>query len=181
MKAAGKTTSNICPRCWAAPSRPLTSNTRGDLAFRALLLSLMTIKPKPRCRARGFVEESGLSSMAGEGVACRGSDPGLDPITLSEDCASNTFHHCLLTTYEVVRQKRLVRRIVSSSNLNVWSGLFGQQPFAHSDDFALTNAPTYIDLPIKTAMPLSAPLPHSSREQSFGQACSRQRPNCPEA
>ena len=35
------------------------SNTRGDLAFRALLLSLMTIKPKPRCRVRGFAEESG--------------------------------------------------------------------------------------------------------------------------
>ena len=37
----------------------MTSNTRGDLAFRALLLSLMTIKPKPRCRVRGFVEEMG--------------------------------------------------------------------------------------------------------------------------
>ena len=37
----------------------VTSNTRGDLAFRALLLSLMTIKPKPRCRVRGVVEEMG--------------------------------------------------------------------------------------------------------------------------
>jgi hypothetical protein len=31
-----------------------TPNTRGDLVFRTLLLSLMTIKPKPRCRVRGF-------------------------------------------------------------------------------------------------------------------------------
>jgi hypothetical protein len=37
----------------------MTSNTQGDLAFRALLFSLMTRKPKPRCRVRGFVEEMG--------------------------------------------------------------------------------------------------------------------------
>jgi hypothetical protein len=60
----------------------MTSNTRGDLAFRVLLLSLMRIKPKPRCRVRGFAGGVWASPRwAGEGV---GERSGPDPITLSD-------------------------------------------------------------------------------------------------
>ena len=64
-------------------------NTRGDLAFRMSLLSLMTITPKPRCRGRGFVVEMGAFLQRPISMSLEGERTCLVPITMRTRTGSN--------------------------------------------------------------------------------------------